>query len=161
MTGARSQRIARVTEVMNRAYSGIADDLLALTREAHQGATFHTSRQALESCWYATPFVQTRDSDSLDKSNFHVIKNDLVNQDDEGVQIERFGHWGCGWFERIYVRRDHPIAISLVAAWLTALDQYPVADDDHYSETEWDDNHPGDGMCYSDDDDCGCDLRKC
>lgn len=148
--GARSRRIERVT----RAYPVICAELAQLTEEAHQGATFHVRRNELETCWYATPFVHTRDSDPLDESNFQVIASDLQRLDPEGVQIHRFGHWGFGWFERIYIRRDHPRAIETVASWVNALSDYPVADDEHYSATEWEHNHPGDGRCYSDDPDC-------
>lgn len=148
--GARSVRIERVT----RAYPDICAELSEYTRESHRGATFHGGRQEIETCWYATPFVVTRDSEALDESNFTVIGADLEKLDPDGVQKLRFGHWGYGWFEQLYVRRDHPRAILAVQSWIKALSDYPVADEEHFCRLEWERNHPADGRCYSDDPDC-------
>lgn len=150
--GARSKRIERVTS----AYPEITKQLRMLTVGAHEGLTFHGPdvRQELETCWYATPFVATRDADALEASNFRVIRADLEQQCPDGVQVYHFGHWGCGWFETIYIRRDDAKAIKLTADWIKALDDYPVADESDFSELEWEMNHPGPGECYSDDPDC-------
>lgn len=52
------------------------------------------------------------------------------------VQVHRFGHWGPGWFEIILVAPDTPEA-NKAHAWADALADYPVADDEDYSEREW------------------------
>ena len=43
-----------------------------------------------------------------------------------------------------------------VDRWFAALSDYPVADDEHFSELEWEDNHPREGECYTGDPDCPC-----
>ena len=150
MSGARTKRIKRVT----RAVGQIAEELAELTTECHQGASFHISRHDFESCWYATPFMQHRDSDPLEESNFAVIKKDLTRISPDGVDDRRFGHWGHGWYERLYVRRDDAAAILAVQSWINALSDYGVADEHHYSELEWERNHPGGSECYCDDPEC-------
>ena len=148
--GARSKRIERVTRV----YPDICAQLTEYTKDVHQGATFHGGRSETETCWYATPFVATRDGDALEASNFRVIMADLQKRDPDGVQDLHFGHWAFGWYDRIYVRKDHPVAIALVRDWTKALTDYPIADESDYSELEYEMNHPADGECYSDDPDC-------
>lgn len=153
--GARSKRIERVT----RAYPEITRELAQFTTECHDGLTFHGAgrRVAIQTCWYATPFMASRDADALEMSNYRVIKADLLKRDPDGVEEHHFGHWAYGWYDRIYIRRDHPVAIALVRDWIKALEDYPVADDDDFSELEYEMDHPGDGLCYSDDSDlCGC-----
>lgn len=154
MSGARTKRIKRVT----RAVGDIADQLARLTTECHQGATFHIRRHDFESCWYATPFMHHRDSGALEDSNFEVISKDIPTAD-----VRSFGHWGHGWYERLYVRRDDPAAILAVQRWINALSDYPVANEDHYSELEWERDHPGHrvGECYCDDDDCSVRAERC
>lgn len=151
MSGARTKRIKRVTSAVGM----IAQELAEHTTQCHQGATFHGGRRELESGWYATPFERTRDSDALQESNFEVIRKDL-KRFGWGADVHSFGHWGCGWFERLYVRRDDAAAILAVQAWINALSDYGVADEMHYSALEWERNHPGhyQGECYCDDDDC-------
>jgi hypothetical protein len=102
------------------------------------------------------PVGRTRDSESLDKSNFEVIYSDLSDRFPESVSIDRFGHWGPGWVEEITWDTGNVEVADAVAEWRTALGDYPVADEEHYSQTEWGDNHPSDSECYSQDGDCGC-----
>lgn len=153
MTGARSKRICRIAD--SNEFGHLVAQLDEHTREAHEGATFHIDRDCLLSCWLATPFIVHRDSDALEESNWQVIKKDLSDCADE-VQVHSFGHWGFGWFERLYVRRDGVQALRRVQGWINALADYPVADEMHYSELEWERNHPGmyAGECYCDDPDC-------
>lgn len=90
----------------------------------------------------------SRDSDTLERSNFEVISEDLQSLaeeigEPESVYIQRFGHWVVGWLDVLCVRmiEDPNLAILTVVGdraigWLDALRDYPVADESHYSELE-------------------------
>lgn len=161
VTGARTKRIKRVTAL----FPQLCEQLAEHTKECHLGATFHTSRAELESVWYATPFMRTRDSDALEESNYQVIQADLIRValSGDNVTDHRFGHWGCGWFEQLYIRKDDPRLLLAVQGWINALSDYPIADEMHYSNLEWDRDHPGThvGECYCDNDDCSVRAERC
>lgn len=96
---------------------------------------------ASEREWTATgmgPVGQHRDSDALDRSNFTVIYQDLSERFGDSVDIARFGHWACGWVEEIIFDIGNDDCEQAVAAWRAKLDDYPVADEAHWSELEWD-----------------------
>jgi len=82
--------------------------------------------------WIVVPVIQTRDSVSLEHSNFRVVLEDLGGESDT-VEVHRFGHWGPGWFEIILV---HPDLEGKVEEWESALADYPVASDSDYSEEQ-------------------------
>lgn len=150
----RQKRIAIVRRVLPA-----AEWLAQGTKECHEGLTFHGTRDHV-SVWYATPFMMTRDAEALEESNFTVIRADLEARFDESIELHHFGHWACGWYDRLYVRADDPLAILAVEEWHSALQDYPVADDEHYSSTEWEHDHPNDHECYSDDHECPCDVSQ-
>lgn len=150
----RRKRIAIIRRVLPEA-ERLAQD----TAESHDGLTFHGTRDHM-SVWYATPFMMTRDADALEESNFTVIRADLEHRFAESVELHHFGHWACGWFDRLYVRADDPLAILAVAAWQEELDVYPIADEGHYADTEWEHNHPNEHECYSDDHECPCEVSQ-
>jgi len=82
--------------------------------------------------WLVLPCEQNRDSEPLSRSNFDVLLNDFGGES-ETVEVHRFGHWACGWFEIIIV---HPSLKEKVEDWERALEDYPVADDEDLSEKE-------------------------
>ena len=84
--------------------------------------------------WLVAPVGQNRDSGPLDQSNFRVVLKDLGDES-ETVEVHRFGHWACGWFEIIIVKPGTPQADKL-EEWERALSDYPVASDEDYSELE-------------------------
>jgi len=84
--------------------------------------------------WLVCPCILTRDSGPLERSNFEVIRDD-AERDQIEYEVHRFGHWACGWFEIILV---HPNHTDWVEEWEKALENYPVACDSHFSQTEWD-----------------------
>jgi hypothetical protein len=105
------------------------------------------------------PVGQHRDSDARDQSNFQVIYADLSERFPGRVDVVRFGHWGFGWVEEIaWAANDIRIG-QAVSEWADALADYPVADDAHYSELEWEENHPSEAECYSDDPECPCEAN--
>lgn len=100
--------------------------------------------------------TQHRDSDALARSNWSVLAADLGAEaytyiranhwSDDSTDYEdrptvyhwRASHWAVGWVEYLMVRADAPEDVLTNAGeWLSALADYPVADDDHFSELEF------------------------
>ncbi len=93
--------------------------------------------------WLMVPVGTNRDADILTRSNWEVVKKDLFAQPDSDnadgcadVQIHRFGHWACGWFE-IMIVRPGTKAAECAEQWEAALSDYPVASDEHYSNMQF------------------------
>lgn len=94
--------------------------------------------------WGYAGVNKTRDSQNLELSNFHVITKDLMERHPDDFRIERYSHWLVGWVEQLCVRilkkegevTEDNITDAFIAAlgYQDALDNYPVIDDDHYSE---------------------------
>lgn len=82
-----------------------------------------------------TGISRSRDSDTLTESNFHVLL-DTLGGESKTVEVHRFGHWGCGWFETIVVSRKAKKKLEILKDCLNALADYPVLDDSDYSERE-------------------------
>jgi hypothetical protein len=99
-------------------------------------------------------FGQSRDSDPLEASNFAVAFKAYT---DAGVdaQADSFNHWAVGWVEELTVPITRT-AIVVLESLRDRVESYPVLDDEDFSQREWDENHPNDSECYSDDPDCGC-----
>jgi len=81
---------------------------------------------------------QNRDSDVLARSNYTCAIEALESVDPDGSDYEQhsFGHWACGWLEVVIVRpgsKAYDVAVEIEAC----LADYPVLNDDHYSELEW------------------------
>lgn len=85
--------------------------------------------------WLVLPTSRTRDSGVLDESNFTAAL-ELLGGEGEDVEVHRFGHWACGWFEVILVCPDTDAAIKAEEVE-ACLENYPVLDEDDYSEREW------------------------
>ncbi|MFE0775715.1 hypothetical protein [Streptomyces sp. NPDC058861] len=154
MPGARTRRIDRIRKAMP-----FTEELEKLTEQAHEGASFHRDRDEFTRMWYATSIMRTRDAGPLEESNWTVVTDDLVQSHPDGVETHSFGHWACGNYDRLYVRRDDALAIRAVQNWVTRLSDYGIADEEHYSEMEWDHNHPNEIECYSSDPECSCDAN--
>ena len=77
-------------------------------------------------------YGQNRDSGALQRSNFAVVLADFGGESDT-VEVHRFGHWACGWLEIIIV---HPSLADKAEGWERALENYPVANDEHFSQVE-------------------------
>lgn len=85
--------------------------------------------------WFEGP-GQGRDSGVLTQSNFAVAL-DMLGGESETVEVRRFGHWACGWFELILVHEADHKALKVLAEIGQALEDYPVLDDMDYSEREY------------------------
>jgi len=81
---------------------------------------------------------QNRDSDALDRSNYECAVKlfEETDPDERDHEQHCFNHWACGWLEIIIVRPDSK-AFEVAKDIEAALADYPVLDDDHYSELEW------------------------
>lgn len=92
--------------------------------------------------------TQNRDSDVLQRSNFKSALKKLGGEGDN-VEIHRFGHWACGWWEVLAVKRgtpQHAIALQIEEK----MEDYPVVDDEDFSREEQDEAELVWRDCYSD-----------
>ena len=86
-------------------------------------------------CNFGVLLSQNRDSEALELSNFRVALERLGGES-ENVQVHRFGHWACGWFELLLVKPN-------TKQWQTALEiedsllDYPCLDEMDWSNLEW------------------------
>ena len=85
--------------------------------------------------WLVAPVTRNRDSEVTARSNFRVVLKDLGGEGDN-VEIARFGHWACGWFEVLLVRPGTEAA-DKADDWAGALESYPIACESDHSELEW------------------------
>lgn len=97
--------------------------------------------------WLVAPVSQTRDSGSLDRSNFDATLRELGGES-ETVQVHRFGHWGPGWFEIILIDPSDSARVKAAEEIENALSDYPVVDDSLYSEYETDECAETWAKCY-------------
>lgn len=84
--------------------------------------------------WLVVPVNRARDSGCVDESNFDAALKILGGEGDD-VEVHRFGHWACGWFEIIIVRPESAAAKEACDIE-AALDHYPILDDSDLSERE-------------------------
>ena len=79
--------------------------------------------------------TQNRDSDILTRSNF-ISGLEILGGESENVQIHRFGHWACGWWEIIAVKKGTKEFEEAEKIEKELLD-YPVVNEDHLSLLEF------------------------
>ncbi len=92
--------------------------------------------------WHVALSVH-RDSDVLDRSNWDVITADVLAIRDDApavdgladAAIERMSHFLCGWVDHLLVRPGSTAA-ARARYWHDKLESYPVADEEHYSALE-------------------------
>lgn len=77
---------------------------------------------------------RNRDSDLLTESNWDCALERLGGES-ETVKIVRFGHWACGWIEYLCVRAESK-AYKIAQDIDMELENYPVLDEDEFSERE-------------------------
>jgi hypothetical protein len=80
---------------------------------------------------------QHRDSDALSRSNFECGLR-VLGGESESVIVVREGHWAVGWVEWIAIHESNVEAILAADEMSCALSDYPVLDESHFSELEWD-----------------------
>lgn len=78
--------------------------------------------------------IQNRDSDTLTESNFRSALK-LLGGESKNVQVMRYGHWACGWWEALAVKENTPQA-KIATEIDDKLQDYPVVDEEDWSELE-------------------------
>lgn len=79
---------------------------------------------------------RSRDADVLTESNFQTAI-DRLGGESKTVQILRFNHWACGWFEQILIDGKDTIAMDIANQIKIDIENYPVLDDQDYYEREY------------------------
>ena len=90
--------------------------------------------------------TRNRDSDCLTESNWECALEQLGGES-ETVEIHRFGHWACGWWEALCVKAGSE-AEKIGAEIESLLSDYPVLNDEHFSEKEQDEANRIWQSCY-------------
>ena len=83
--------------------------------------------------WILVPVGRNRDSDCLDESNFETAL-EILGGESETIEVHRFGHWGCGWFDIILAHPDRENEVEEIES---ALENYPVLDENDHSERQY------------------------
>lgn len=85
--------------------------------------------------WYVC-CGRNRDSDVLTNCNFDVALEELGGEQDGKVEIFETGHWACGWVQVILIHESATDLLAIGEDIGERLHQYPVLDDDAFSEAE-------------------------
>jgi hypothetical protein len=100
--------------------------------------------------YYSAGVGQSRDSDALERSNFACMLEALGGEDsDETVIVVRESHWAVGWVEWIAIQQDNGAALKIADDIKEALQDYPIIDENHFSDTEQDDANETWRNCYN------------
>ena len=83
---------------------------------------------------WACLLTRTRDSQTLTESNWRVALKMLGGESEE-VEVHRFGHWACGWWEAIAIKKDTN-AYKKALEIEKSLEDYPLLDDEDYIELQ-------------------------
>ena len=83
--------------------------------------------------WLVCPCGRNRDSQILERCNFDACLEILGGESDT-VEVHRFGHWAVGWFEVILVSPTRSAEVEEIER---SLADYPILDEDKYSDQEW------------------------
>lgn len=143
--------------------------------ELTKGSTWDLDRWAENLGWEGAGYVYShhRDSDSIEESNWLVIREDFINRfgEDKGtilagdIAVANLGHWAVGWVEHLmynYARKDITKAAEEIRE---KLSNYPLLDEDHHSQLVWNNCHPNwtRYCCCSPDESCGCEgnISEC
>jgi len=81
---------------------------------------------------------RNRDSDNLDNSNFEMGLKNLGGESDTVIKVCE-SHWLCGWVEWIAINESDESALQLADEMKDNLNNYPVLNDEDYSEREYND----------------------
>lgn len=89
--------------------------------------------------WYVG-LGQARDSDSLTRSNF-ICFLEALGGESLTVRVIRERHWAVGWVEWIGIHDSATEALKIADSIMKDLDGYPVVNEDHWAQLEWDEAH--------------------
>lgn len=91
--------------------------------------------------------TRNRDSDLLTESNWDVAL-EMLGGESETVEIHRFGHWACGWWEALCVIKGSP-SETIGQSIVDRLEDYPVLDETKFSEREMEEANRIWEYCYN------------
>jgi hypothetical protein len=91
--------------------------------------------------------TRNRDSDLLTESNWEGALKTLGGEG-ENVEIFRFGHWACGWWEALCVKEG--TEKEIIANTLEKrLENYPILNEDEFSQREYEEANRVWKECYN------------
>lgn len=85
--------------------------------------------------WYAAPVGHSRDSDTVESSNWQVQLERIPES--ETVQVVSENHWAVGWVEWLAIHESDRGALAEAERVGDELENYPILDEDHHSQLEW------------------------
>jgi hypothetical protein len=100
-----------------------------------------------------------READYVTASNHDVARGILsaISPEGEGWSVVRFGSDLVGWFDHVFIDTGDVRIVTACDEMRHAMDAYPILNEQHAAEMEWDMGHPRPGECYSDAGaDCPC-----
>lgn len=100
--------------------------------------------------------AMNRDSDALGRSNFRCFEQALKTLPEvkewsgeyTPVTVERSNHWACGWVDYLIVNPECKSAVALAEQLRESLEDYPVLDEEHFSQVESDEANEVWANCY-------------
>lgn len=98
--------------------------------------------------YYSAGVGRSRDSDCGEESNFHAMLAGLGGESDT-VHVVRESHWAVGWVEWIAIHESDEKSLRAANAMQEQLEDYPVLDEEDYSQREWDECERVWSDCYS------------
>jgi hypothetical protein len=98
--------------------------------------------------YYSAGVGQSRDSDCLERSNFACMVRALGGES-ETVIVVRESHWAVGWVEWIAIQQDDGAALKIADDIKEALEDYPVIDENDFSEREQEEAESVWTNCYN------------
>ncbi|MEQ9416641.1 MAG: hypothetical protein RJQ08_03760 [Salinisphaeraceae bacterium] len=97
--------------------------------------------------YFSSGVGRSRDSDALERSNFDCMLRELGGES-ETVRVIHEGHWAVGWIEWIAIHESDAKSLEVADSIRAALDDYPVVDESHFSETEMEEANEVWAQCY-------------
>lgn len=127
----------RTNKITNKDIQEFIKKALWESRQANKNSLDNASNYIGEdlSGWLTGP-TRSRDSDNMTESNFTAALEMLGGERAGIVEVHRFGHWGCGWFEQIMINSKNKRAVKTLLEIHRALEDHCLLDDSDYSERE-------------------------
>lgn len=90
---------------------------------------------------YYVGLSRHRESDSLTRSNFECYLKAIGGENGDTVRVIRESHWAVGWIEWIAIHESNTEALTIADEIEGKLEGYPVVNEDHWSDLEWNEVH--------------------
>ena len=95
--------------------------------------------------YYSAGVGRSRDSDCLERANFDAMLSLLEGKE---YEIVCESHWAVGWVEWIAIHQDATEALKIADKAIAELEDYPVLDDELFSEYETNEANEVWANCY-------------